>query len=177
MKKVDKIIKLIKSEFELHPKTQLIDYYKLFFQGTFGPEHIISNKKSARQFLKDELKESSVFEKTDFQDISYINDFYRVNINVINKGLITFEDYLDAFLKSAKLENTINFKDWLISWKYIEQQVLSMDINFYNIKEQLAELQKVLNNRNLVRHSEIYRKTYSPHYRLVNAIQFRRINC
>ncbi len=173
----EKIIKIIKSEFELHPKAQLIDYYKLFFQGAFGPGHIISNKESARQFLKDELKESSVFEKTDFHDISYINDFYRVNINVINKGLISFDDYLDAFLKSAKLENKINFKYWLISWKYIEQQVLRMDIPFNNIKEQSAELWNIIKNKNLVSHSEIYRKTYSPHYRLINAIQFRRINC
>ena len=35
MKEIDKITELIKSEFELHPKAQLRDYYKLFFQGTF----------------------------------------------------------------------------------------------------------------------------------------------
>jgi len=59
----EKINGLIKSEFELHPKAQLIDYYKLFFQGTFGPGHIISNKESAIKFLKNELDESPVFEE------------------------------------------------------------------------------------------------------------------
>ena len=65
----DKIRKLIKSEFELHPKAQLKDYYKLFFQGTFGPGHIISSRSSARKFLQNELEETSIFEERDYQNI------------------------------------------------------------------------------------------------------------
>ncbi|MBT4575288.1 MAG: hypothetical protein HOB92_02350, partial [Candidatus Cloacimonetes bacterium] len=95
----EEIIKLINSEFTLHPRAQLIDYYKLFFQGTFGPGHIISDKNSVIEFLKNELDKSTIFEEKDYQKISYINDFYRVNLNVINEGMISFDDFVDAFLK------------------------------------------------------------------------------
>ncbi|RLC55250.1 MAG: hypothetical protein DRH89_08040 [Candidatus Cloacimonadota bacterium] len=177
MKKVDRIAELIKSEFELHPKVQLIDYYKLFFQGTFGPEHIISNKSSARKFLQNELEEYSIFEEIEYQNISYINKFYRVNINVINKGMITFDDFMDAFLKSAKIEKKISYEEWLIDWKNIEQQILLMKIPIENIEKQSAELWKIIEDKQLVSHSNIYRKTYSPHYRLINAEQFKIIKC
>ena len=173
----DKIKKLLKFEFELHSKAQLIDYYKLFFQGTFGPGHLISNKNSARKFLKNELEESSIFEETDFQNINYINELYRVSINVINKGIISFDDFLDAFIKSAKLENEISYKEWLIDWENIEQQVLLMKIPIENIEKQSKEVWKIIEDKQLVSHSNIYRKTYSPHYRLFNAEQFSRIKC
>jgi len=177
MKEVDKITELIKSEFELHPKAQLIDYYKLFFQGNFGPGHIISNKSSAREFLEIELEESTTFEEIDYQDISYINEFYRVNLNVINKGIIPFDDFLDAFLMSAKLKNEISHKEWLVDWENIEQQVIIMKIPIENIEKQSPELWKIMKDKQLVSHSNIYRKTYSPHYRLINAEQFSRIKC
>ena len=173
----DKIRKLIKSEFELHPKAQLIDYYKLFFQGTFGPGHIISSRSSARKFLKNELEESSVFEETDYQNISYINEFYRVNLNVINKGMISFDGFLDAFLMSAKIEKEISHKEWLVDWENIEQQILLMKIPIENIEKQSTELWEIITNEQLISHSNIYRKNYSPHYRLFNAEQFLRIKC
>ena len=173
----DKIRKLIKSEFELHPKAQLIDYYKLFFQGTFGPGHIISSRSSARKFLENELEESSVFEEIDYQNISYINEFYRVNLNVINKGMISFDDFVDAFLKSAKIEKEISHKGWLVDWENIEQQILLMKIPIENIEKQSTELWEIITNEQLISHSNIYRSAYSPHYRLINAKQFQRIKC
>jgi len=172
----DTIRKLIKSEFELHPKAQLKDYYKLFFQGTFGPGHIISNKSSAREFLENEIKDSSIFEESDYQNISHFNEFYRVNLNVINKGIISFDNYLDAFLKSVEFKNEISQNEWLEHWGKIEKQIFMMKIPIENIEQQAAELWKIIESKQLVRHSDIYRTAYSPHYRLINAEQLHRIN-
>lgn len=173
----DKIRKLIKSEFELHPKAQLKDYYKLFFQGTFGPGHIISSRSSARKFLQNELEETSIFEERDYQNISYINEFYRVNLNVINKGIISFDGFLNAFLKSAELINKISYEEWIKEWNNIEKQIFMMKIPIDNIKQRSSELLEIIKNEQLVSHSNIYRETYSPHYRLINAVQFQRIQC
>lgn len=175
MKEIDKITELIKSEFELHPKAQLKDYYKLFFQGTFGPEHIILNESSASNSLQNELEKSSIFEEKDFQNISYINEFYRVNLNVINKNKITFDDFLDAFLKSVNIENKISYKGWLIDWENIEQQIIIMKIPIENIEEQSTKLWKIIKNKQLISHSNIYRAAYSPHYRLISSEQFQRL--
>ncbi|MDA3814520.1 MAG: hypothetical protein PF570_09760 [Candidatus Cloacimonetes bacterium] len=175
MKKVDRITKLTISEFKLHPKSQLIDYYKLFFQGTFGPEHIISSKSSTREFLRNELEGSSIFEEKDYQNISYINEFYRVNLNVINIGMISFNDFLDAFLKSVEVKNELSHNEWLEQWENIEKQIFMMKIPIENIEQQSIELWKIIKSKQLVSHSNIYRTAYSPHYRLINAKQFRRI--
>ena len=173
----EEIIKLINSEFVLHPKARLIDYYKLFFQGTFGPGHIISDKNSAIKFLNNELDESTIFEEKDYQNISYINNFYRVNLNVINEGMISFDDFVDAFLKSADIKNKIDYQSWLKEWKNIEKQIMMMNIPIENVQEQSAELWEVIIDNKLVSHSDIYRNNYSPHYRLMNSAQFKRINC
>ena len=175
MKEIDKITELIKSEFELHPKAQLLDYYKLFFQGTFGPGHIISNKSSARKHLQKELEKSSIFEEHDYQNISYIHESYRVNLNIINDGKISFDDFLDAFLKSAKVEIEISDKEWIEEWKNIEKQILMMKIPIENIEEQSTKLWKIIENKQLVSHSSIYRTAYSPHYRLISSEQFQRL--
>ena len=172
----DKIKRLIKSEFKLHPEAQLIDYYKLFFQDAFGPEHIITDRVLVRNFLQNELDKAYIFEESDYQNISYINEFYRVNLNVINKGMISFNDFLDIFLKSAELKNKMSHNEWMESWKNIEQQILIMEIPLENIEQQAAELWKIIESKQLVRHSDIYRTAYSPHYRLINAEQLHRIN-
>ena len=100
-----------------------------------------------------------------------------MNLNVINKNKITFDDFLDAFLKSADVENEISYKEWLEEWENIEQQIIMMKIPIENIEEQSAELWKTITNEQLISHSNIYRSAYSPHYRLINAKQFQRIKC
>lgn len=171
----DKVIGLINSEFKLHPKAQLIDYYKLFFQGTFGPEHIISSKSAASKFLQNELDETSVFEKNNFQDISFINEMYRVNLSVIKKGIVSINDFFEAFIKSLDLKNKISFKEWLDNWKIIEQQIFSMKISIDNRIQQSAELCEIIKTKQLISHSKTYRIKYTPHYRLMNKEEFKRI--
>jgi len=175
MKKIDRITELIISEFELHPKAQLIDYYKLFFQGTFGPGHIIKDKISAENNLKTELTNTSNFEDIEFQNISFLNTFYRVNINVLNEEIISLDDFLDAFLKSANIENEINHNEWMENWKNIEKQFFKLKIPIENIEQQSAELWEIIKDKQLVSHSNAYRAAYSPHYRLISSAQFQRL--
>jgi len=177
MNKVDRITELIISEFHLHPKAQLIDYYKLFFQGTFGAGHFIKDRSAAGEFLRTELETSTEFEEIEYQDISYVNNIYRVNINLINKGIIPFEDFLEAFLKSAEIENTISKDEWIVYWRNIEQQILKSKIPIENFDLQSAELWKIIVSTQIVSHSKIYHTVYSPHYRLFNAKGYERLLC
>ncbi len=168
---------LINSEFNLHPKAQLQDYYKLFFQDAFGPEHIIKDKTSAEKYLRTELEGSSIFEEINYQEIGYINEFYRVNINVINKGIISFDDFLDAFIKSADMENKITDAEWLAIWEEIQKQIFLMKIPINDHRQQIDSLLELIKNKQLVSHSNVYRAAYSPHYRILNEKQFQRIKC
>ncbi|MDP8202791.1 MAG: hypothetical protein P9M11_11725 [Candidatus Tenebribacter burtonii] len=173
----DLINKLIKSEYGLHPKAQLIDYYKLFFQGTFGAGHFIKDRSSAAEFLRTELETSVDFEEIEYQDISYINNIFRVNINLIKKGIISFDDFLDAFLKSAEVENIISKDRWMQYWQSIEQQILKLKIPIKNFDFQSTELWKIILSTQNVSHSKIYHTVYSPHYRLFNTKEYERLLC
>ncbi|MCF7858823.1 MAG: hypothetical protein K9N07_05790 [Candidatus Cloacimonetes bacterium] len=164
---LDKINSLIGSEYKMHPKSQLVDYYKLFFQGTFGPGHIIKNLSSAKEFLLNELKNASTFEAEESQNISFINKFYRVNINVINKGLLTFEDFFTAFINSAELANEPTYEKWIEYWNLIEKQISKTDLPMTNLDVQSAALWKLIKMKQNLSHSDIYRKEYDPHYRLI----------
>jgi len=168
---------LIISEFNLHPKAQLQDYYKLFFQDAFGPGHIIKDKTSAEKYLRTELEGSSIFEEINYQEIGYINESYRVNINVINKGIISFDDFLDAFIKSADMENKITDAEWLAIWEEIQKQIFLMKIPINDRRQQIDSLLELIKNKQLVSHSNVYRVAYSPHYRILNEKQFQRIKC
>lgn len=173
----EKIVHLLKSEFNLHPEAQLVDYYKLFFQGTFGPAHIIQDKKKAETALKNELKDAVDFDNIDKQNVSYINNYYRVNINLINKNIFTFDNFFDAFLKSTEVEIAFYHDDWLSEWKRIKQEILKQNIPIVNFEEQAAELDKKITAGKLVSHSPVFRSTYNPHYRLISEKQLRKLNC
>ena len=171
--KRDVIKKLISEEFQLHPKAELIDYYKLFFQGTFGPEHIIQNLNSAYNFLKIEIENNTIFEKEFYQNISYLNSFYRVNLSTVKKGIISLDELFHAFLNSRRLENTISEKEWLEEWNSILKIILEMNIPIKNLKNQIECLQKKINDNELCfHHSKIYKEKYHPHYRIISHKEF-----
>ena len=52
----------IMEEMNLHPEARLVDIYKFFFQGTFGPWHIISDNQSALNYLQNELHSTTDFD-------------------------------------------------------------------------------------------------------------------
>ena len=53
---LEQTIKLL----QRYPESTLIDIYKYFFQGRFGPEHLISDSLLTLNFLKDELKSEEI---------------------------------------------------------------------------------------------------------------------
>ena len=51
-----RIVELASHELDLHPAAQLVDLYKLFYQGTFGPKHIMEDQAVALRFLAEDRK-------------------------------------------------------------------------------------------------------------------------
>jgi len=170
----EKIIKkLISDEFHFHPEAELIDYYKLFFQGTFGPEHIIPNPESAYNYLKIEIENNTIFEKEFYQNISYLNYFYRVNLWIIKDGIVSIDEFFNAFLNSRKLENIISEKEWFEEWNFIQQKIIELNSPLKNLKDQIETLQKKIKDNNFCfHHSKIYKKKYHPHYRIISQKEF-----
>ena len=51
----NRIVELASHELDLHPEARFDDIYKLFYQGTFGPKHIMEDQEVALRFLAEEI--------------------------------------------------------------------------------------------------------------------------
>jgi hypothetical protein len=155
-------------EFVLYPKATLIDYYKLFYQGTFGPGHIIADKQTAYEFLVKETTESRNTEIPFVQDISFINPYCRVSLEIIDKKLIDIDEFFDLLLESCDVQNVISPIEWNEAWIDIEN-ILFQILPKLNEPEIVKKLHDSLYGDKfpLFRHSEVFRGIYKPHYRLI----------
>lgn len=165
---LSEVEKLIQQEHNLHPRAELIDYYKLYFQAICGPGHLIENEESAALFLRKELSESRINNEPLFQDISFSGfDFCRVNLKLIRLKLIKEEVFLNLFIESA-----LSSKNRLISqkeWLEIEELIKGIQVIKTGYEKQKQSLNSQISFRQIriPRHSKVFRITYRPHYRLI----------
>jgi len=174
------LLSLINQEKQLHPQARLHDYYKLIFQAIYGPGHIIDNRESAYYYLKQELEQNDSFDEINIQDISWTafipdcgckisitpQDYCRVSLKLIKVNYISLKEYLDLFLKSADNQIKYDKNHWCKIWDSISIILKELMIDNYATDLELIS-NNLLINKPIARHSEIYRKTYQPHYRLI----------
>ncbi|MBR7021879.1 MAG: hypothetical protein IKI09_00210, partial [Bacteroidales bacterium] len=93
----------IERQMATYPESTLQDIYKSFYQEHFGPGHIISDTASARRYLMRELSEMGKTASPYFEPTGSQGDYVRVYLSAIADSLITAEQLLDAFVRSANL--------------------------------------------------------------------------
>lgn len=175
--KEESIQKAILEELQLHPKAQLADIYKFFFQGTFGPGHILSDQKSALTYLQNELQSSTEFDSVLWQQVGYKILYYRINLKLVKEGTIPEEKYFRAFIHSANTSKIPSTKEWWEEWNFILSVIDEMKLIIPNYEENKSGLDNMLlEGKVLVHHSDIYRKLYNPHYRIVDKENFEKLN-
>lgn len=151
----------LRFEKKLHPAARIVDFYKMVFQGKFGAAHFIFDPQQTKNFLAQELENTETFENHYFQQIS--EDLFRVNLRLIKENIIALDDLLQAFMNSTKPIPKIDA--WIADWKQISQSIL---IEFGWNKKDLLDFNETLSENNYIfHHSQIYRATYHPHYRLI----------
>lgn len=170
------IIKTINEELKFHPKATLLDLYKNFFQGKFGPGHMIEDLNASTDYFMRELEQATEFDSTLWQAVGYEQHYYRVNLSLVRDGKISKDQLITAFTESANKAKPPSLETWKKEWnvilKIIEQMGLKLT-NFENDKLQIAENLK----EGIVvgHHSSIYRNSYHPHYRIVSKTHFEKL--
>ncbi|MBR3710948.1 MAG: hypothetical protein IKM99_08310, partial [Bacteroidales bacterium] len=91
----------IERQLVTYPESTLQDIYKSFYQEHFGPGHIISDTASARRYLMRELSEMGKTQSPYFEPTGSQGDYVRVYLSAVADSLITAEQLLDAFVRSA----------------------------------------------------------------------------
>jgi hypothetical protein len=163
----------IERQLATYPESTLQDIYKSFYQEHFGPGHIISDTSSARRYLMKELSEMGKTQSPYFEPTGSQGDYIRVYLSVVADSLITAEQLLDAFVRSAnsRQEPTIN---WLEQWEAIVSIIQVNKIELEDFETDLPLLTEAAQNNQAVHHSRRYNDAYHPHYRIVERGIFER---
>ena len=156
----------IERQLTSYPESTLQDVYKSFYQEHFGPGHIISDTASARRYLRRELSEMGETSLPYFEPTGSQGDYIRVYLSAVADSLITAEQLLDAFVRSANSwqEPTIS---WLEKWEAIVSIIQTNKMELEGFETDLPWLTEAARNDQAVHHSRRYNEAYHPHYRIV----------
>ncbi len=163
----------IERQLASYPESTLQDIYKSFYQEHFGPGHIISDTASARRYLMRELSEMGKTQSPYFEPTGSQGDYIRVCLSAIADSLITAEQLLDAFVRSAnsRQEPTVS---WMEKWEAIVSIIQANKIELEGFETDLPLLTEAARNSQAVHHSRLYNEAYHPHYRIVERGIFER---
>lgn len=175
-KENEEIRKAIRHELDLHPKSSLADIYKNFFQDAFGPGHMIPDSAQAMNYLLRELDIAGDYDGVDFQPLGYKNRYYRVNLSLVRDSILSTDLLFNAFVKSANTASPPPMDEWIRTWNHILGIIEEMDLEIPDFEEDKKMLDIQLQNGDpVVHHSEVFKKEYSPHYRIVSKEMYRQI--
>ena len=173
--KHDAIRKAIQQELLLHPKATLQDLYKNFFQGRFGPGHMIHTIDDAEQYLNKELSEATEFDSLPWQAVGYEKNFYRINLSLVRDGKIDFDELVSAFYESANSVEQPSLESWENEWNLILSIIEGLSLALPNFGQDKLVISENLKKGIVIgHHSAIYQNTYHPHYRIVTKFYFEK---
>ena len=155
--------------------TTVQDVYKTFYQDRFGSEHMIRDTAAVRRYLSYELEvaASDSIANPYYEPTGAEGRFVRVYLRGVNEGLISEEELLDAFLKSAK-PTAQPKQTWAEQWAQILACLDKIQLEQLDPDSVLPELQIAAETERAVHHSNSYRQAYHPHYRIVEKSIFER---
>lgn len=159
-----------------YPKSELQDLYKSFFQDRFGPGHIIADTTSAGNYLRQEMATAKRFEGVYYEPTGYEGNLLRVNLRVLHEGLIDYDTFFSAFVRSVNSIKPYTVKKWKKEWRLIRQVIGDMGLeNLPHFAVQEAQINAVLEKGEYqMDHSDTYSEAYDPHYRIVERRIFER---
>jgi hypothetical protein len=163
----------IERQLVTYPESTLQDIYKSFYQEHFGPGHIISDTASARHYLMRELSEMGETQSPYFEPTGSQGDYIRVYLSAVTDSLISAEQLLDAFVRSANLWQEPDVS-WMEKWEAIVSIIQANKMEVQGFEAGLPLLTEAARNNQAVHHSRSYNEAYNPHYRIVERSIFER---
>ena len=113
-----------------------------------------------------ELSEMGETASPYFEPTGSHGDYIRVYLSAVADSLITAEQHLDAFVRSANSwqEPTVS---WMEKWEAIVSIIQANKMEVQGFETDLPLLTEAARNSQAVHHSRRYNETYRPHYRIV----------
>lgn len=149
-----------------YPETTLRDIYKSFFQDYFGPGHIVEDTVSAKKYLKYELKNMSSSSLPYYEPAGLGLNFYRGNLSIIKDGIMSEDEFFNAFIESADSFSLPPVEEWNIEWQKIVGYIPSELPDYSEDKEMIDSI--LSEGKYAIHHSRRYNDAYHPHYRIIS---------
>ena len=156
----------IEHQMDIYPESRLQDIYKSFYQDYFGPGHLITDTAMVRHYLYSELSENDVSSPFYFEPTGREGRFVRVFLSAVADSLVSADELLDAFIRSANEFQEPKTK-WVAEWADIVRTIRDNEIPVEGFDEDEPVLTEAAHNNQAMHHSLPYNDTYHPHYRIV----------
>ena len=167
----------VNRQMKTYPKSRLLDIYKSCFQDYMGAEHLVSDRQRVKAYLDEELSTTSLEELMTwyYEPCGIDSSYYRVSIRAIKEGIITEDQLLDAFIRSANAEKRPAVESWSERWHKIMEIIDGMNLGLPNYQEDKIFIDSILAvGKYAISHSPEYREAYRPHYRIVERSIFEK---
>ena len=158
----------VSRQMQQYPASTLQDIYKNFFQDRFGPGHIVADTARAGAYLREELKQVKHLDVPMYEASAERAAYYRVSLAAIKSGLVSYEVFFSAFIRSVTALPGVDVSDWAKEWASIEKIIRSMSLDLPNYEEDARAIEALLaQGYYALHHSKAYNLHYQPHYRLI----------
>ena len=167
----------VNRQMQNYPKSRLLDIYKSCFQDYMGAEHLVSDRQRVKAYLDEEMNTTSLDDLMPwyYEPCGIDSSYYRVSIKTIKGGVITEDQILDAFIRSANSETRPSVESWSNRWHMIIGTIDRMKLDMPNYQEDKQLIDSVLSvGKYAISHSPDYREVYHPHYRIVERSIFEK---
>ncbi|MBP5720818.1 MAG: hypothetical protein J6W82_07100 [Bacteroidales bacterium] len=168
--------KAVRGQLLDYPQSRAQDIYKNFCQDCLGPEHLIPDPAYARNYLQTELRtygedlDSARYEKPAlrYYPVGDKGNYIRVDLSVVLDGLVSEEQLLDAFVRSANEGARMPEEAWVAKWGDIETLLRRKFPDIPELEKDLSLLDSYVENGDLImHHSQAFSEAYHPHYRII----------
>ena len=173
----DSLNSSIERQLKEYPESRVLDIYKCFCQDNLGPGHLIPSKETARAYLVSELSayqqdlDSARYAKPALRYFAVGDEgnYVRVDLSVILDSLISVEDYLEAFVRSANEGVQRTPEQWKRKWAAVARCIKANYPDIPDAAKDLAIIDSLMAGDDLIiHHSEAFGNAYHPHYRIIS---------
>ena len=97
-------------------------------------------------------------------------------MDLVRKGIVTGEDYFQAFLNSLGKVGKPSDEDWIAEWTIIDSIIKERGYNFVNEEEDREFIKGKLESKNFpIHHSDNFNENYKFHYRIISISEFTKL--
>jgi hypothetical protein len=164
------LLNLLQQHFAWYPLMQARDAYKLIYQGSMGPEHMIATRQEFARRLEAEFASLPPRrEERLLEAVRADHSLFRLNLRPYKSYHQEITLLVSACLETSGLINS-PVEDLINAWKIFVQFCEQGRLSFFHL-EAVHQFSHWLQCAGYptVHHSHIYRREYQPAYRLVAA--------